>query len=44
MWVRQNSSRDAICGMDMLVLCGGGCCPVVAFVLLFVWMVVLKLM
>ena len=22
MWVRQNSSRDVICGMDMLVLCG----------------------
>ena len=22
MWVRQNSCRDAICSMDMLVLCG----------------------
>ena len=28
MLVRQNSSRDVICGMDMLVLCGsvGSCC------------------
>ena len=28
MWVRQNSSRDVICDMDMLVLCGRvlSCC------------------